>query len=331
MAAPTQASAKAPAKAPAKPKWINWQAPMQRVLFALVPTIVAAVYFYGWRALLMLLLVNAAAYGVEYAFTRQWKQPVSSAVFVTGTLFALSLPPTLPFWMAVVGIGFGMLFGKMVFGGFGKNVFNPALTGRAFIYVSFGAAMTGSWVDPVPGTLGGLAAYAADAVTQATPGLDLNRLHTGSYTLLQLLVGRVPGILGGTSALLALLGGAYLLWKQTANYRIVAAATAGFLLAQAVIWKTSQGAAPLPALLSASTLFGFLFFATDPVSACMTNAGRWWYGAFIGIMSALIGKYSSWPAGTMFAILLANLFAPITDHVIREIEKKRAAPEAAEA
>ncbi len=310
---------------PAK-KLINWQLPMKRVLYALAPVMVASVYLFGWRALAVLAVCNAAGFATEYAFTRNWKQPVSSAVFVTSSLFALSLPPSLPYWMAVVGVVFGLTFGKMVFGGFGKNVFNPALTGRAFIYVSFGSYMTGRWVDPVGGPLGGLAAYAPDAITRATPGMLLKAGEPCGT--LALFLGNVSGTLGGTSAVLALAGGAYLVWKKAANYRIVYSAIAGYLLTQAVLWQATGGVNPLQGFLAGSIVIGFFFYATDPVSACMTNEGRWFYGAFIGIMTSLIAAFSSWPAGTMFAILLANMFAPITDHAVREIKKRKKAAKA---
>ncbi len=314
---------------------------MTRVLYALAPIMVSAVYFFGWRALAMLVVVNAAAFAAEYVFARQYKQPVTSAVFVTGCLFALSLPPQLPFWMAVVGIIFGIAFGKMVFGGFGKNVFNPALTGRAFIYVSFGDFMTARcWTHPVGGPLGGFLAYAntaPDAVTQATPTTWLNFANAGqalpagvtaaNFTWVKLLLGNTAGCIGGTSAILVILGGIYLIRTKAANYRIVVSALLGYLLMQTALFLTGvpTAANPLLTLLSGSILFGIFFYATDPVSACKTNEGRWLYGAFIGIMSALITVFSVWPEGTMFAILLANMFGPITDYAINSYKKRKKA------
>ncbi|MBT3295213.1 MAG: RnfABCDGE type electron transport complex subunit D [Verrucomicrobia bacterium] len=296
---------------------------MTRVLWALAPIAASSVYFFGWRALLLLVVVNAAAFAAEYAFTRRWKQPASAAVFVSGTLFALSLPPQLPVGMAVLGIVFGIVFGKMVFGGFGKNIFNPALTGRAFIYVSFGRHMTGQWVDPVEGSLGGFGAYAADAVTQATPCMALKAGE--AVPLLHLLLGTTSGVLGGTSALLVLLGGSYLVWKKAANHRIVVGCLAGYLVMQAIFWSIGCAgvASPLHGLLAGSVLFGIFFYATDPVSGPTTQQGRWIYGAFIGSMSSLITVFSAWPEGTMFAILLANMFAPIMDHAIKAVTVKK--------
>ncbi len=304
-------------------KYVRKQPPMTRVLVALLPIVVSSVFFFGWRALLLLAVVNLAAFLAEYGFTRRAKQPASAAVFVSGTLLGLSLPPGLPLWMAALGAVFAIVFGKMVFGGFGKNVFNPALTGRAFIYISFGRQMTGEWVEPIRGTLGGLTAYAADAVTQATPGMVLK---TGELVpLSQLFVGNTAGVLGGTSALLVLLGGLYLVWTKTANYRIVVGGLVGYLLMQTLLWSGGLAgeAAPLRALMAGSILFGIFFYATDPVSGPNTQLGRWIYGAFIGVMSALITLFSAWPAGTMFAILLANMFAPIMDHAIKAVQARK--------
>lgn len=304
-------------------KLVKWQSPMRRVLMALVPVVCASVYFFGWRVLAVILLTNLVGFLTEYAFARPRNEPVTSAVFVTATLLALSLPPALPFWMAVVGVVFAVTFGKMVFGGFGKNIFNPALTGRAFLYVSFGGYMTALWHEPVSGPWGGWAAYAADAVTGATPGMALK---TGAeIPFLPLLLGNTGGVMGGTCAILVIAGGTYLLWKKAANHRIVVSGLLGFLATQTLLWAVgpARAADPIRALFAGSFLFGIFFYATDPVSASRTNEGRWLYGAFIGIMSAVISVFSAWPAGTMFAILLANMFVPITDYGIQEWKKRR--------
>ena len=215
----------------------------------------------------------------------------------------------------------------MVFGGFGSNVFNPALTGRAFIYVCFGNYMTSMWLKPAGGPWGGFGAYmpGADAVTTATPGM---LLKTGQhFGLAELVFGNTAGTIGGTGAILAILGGLYLIWKKTANYRIVVSGVLGFLVTQGLLWHGGvKGAAdPLGAALAGSFVIGMFFYATDPVSASQTDEGRWIYGAFIGAMSSFIGVFSLWPAGTMFAILLANMFAPIVDLGIRQAKAARKA------
>lgn len=298
---------------------IQWQKPMVTVLVGLIPVVLASVYLHGWRALAMLAVVNAVGFLTEFFFVRPRNQPVTSAVFVTGTLFTLSLTPTLPFWMAVVGIVFAVAFGKMVFGGFGRNIFNPALVGRVFIYVCFGGAMTTRWAEPVAGALGGFGGWQSDAVTQATPGILMKAGN--SFPIADLWWGHTAGTLGGTCNALVLIGGLYIVWKQAANYRIVVAGLAAFLIAQFVLWHfgVRHAADPVRAILTGSTLLGLFFYATDPVSASQTNAGRWIYGAYIGAMSSMIAVLSAWPAGTMFAVLQANAFAPIMDVAIRAL------------
>lgn len=341
---------------PGKPKkLINWQLPMQRVLYALAPIVASGVYFFGWRSLVVVAVANAVAFGCEYAFTRREGQPVTSAVFVTGTLFALSLPPMLPLWMVAVGAAFGIVFGKMVFGGFGKNVFNPALTGRAFIYISFGDYMTARcWTHPFDGIAGGLLHYAntaADAVTRATPGswlkytadeLASRGLDPAMFSFDKLMIGNIAGVIGGTSEILVVLGGLYLVWKKAANWRLPLTVIAGYVISHFLLTFFGVAyAANAPehmeladrllralrytfaAACAGSLLFGAFFYATDPVSAPKTDEARWIYGLEIGVLSSLIGLFTVWPAGTMFAILLANMFAPITDYAVKSIKEKR--------
>lgn len=320
-----------------RPALVNWQLPMKRVLYALVPVAIAAVYFFGWRALLVILVTNLAAFVTELLYTRiALKTPVSSAVFVTGTLLALSLPPAIPLWIAAVGAVFGVLFGKMVFGGFGRNVFNPALVGRVFIYVSFAVPMTSRWVEPLaaplgrfflPGTAGGFLRFTADAASSAT---SLVSARGGvAPDLLPLLWGNVAGSLGETSALLIVLGGLYIIATKAASWRIVLSTLVAFAGLQAIFWLAGvrNAADPLTALLSGSVLFGAVFMATDPVSASQTQGGRWFFGAIIGVSIVLIRTFSIWPEGTMFAILLGNIFGPIVDYAIRS-RKKPATKEA---
>lgn len=338
---------------PGKPKkLINWQLPMQRVLYALAPIVASGVYFFGWRSLVVVAVANAVAFFSEYVFTRREGQPVTSAVFVTGTLFALSLPPMLPLWMVALGSAFGVVFGKMVFGGFGKNIFNPALTGRAFIYISFGDYMTARcWTHPIDGALGGLLQFANDAVTRATPGtwlkytaeqLTANGIEPAMFSLEKLVLGNIAGVIGGTSAVLVVIGGLYLVRTKAANWRLPLAVILGFSITHFLL--TFFGAAyaanapenmdvaarllrasyfTFSSACAGSLLFGAFFYATDPVSAPKTDEARWIYGLEIGVLSSLIGLFTVWPAGTMFAILLANMFAPITDIAVKGIKEKR--------
>ena len=269
------------------------QKPMFDVLYSLVPIVIASVYFFGWRSLVLLAVVNLFGFATEYIYLRTYKESVSSAIFVTNTLFALILPPTIPYWMAAVGIVFGVLFGKMVFGGFGRNVFNPALVGRVFLYLNFGVAMTGitAWREPS----NNFTTFLSDAVTTATP---MKLLADGQAVAgKSLLFGTTSGCLGETSALLIILAGIYLMWRKVASYRIITAGLIGSAGMHATLYFTGVAHAvdPLSALLSGGFMFGLIFMATDPISAAQTDKGRWIYGAFIGIVTALIRTFSVWP------------------------------------
>lgn len=301
-----------------KKKFIMWQPPMIAVLQALLPLMLASIYYFGWRSLLMLLACNASAFAVEWLYLRREPAPVSSAVFVTGSLLALAVPPPLPIWMGMLGAAFGILFGKMVFGGFGRNVFNPALTGRAFLYLCFPIYLTAQWAAPQVGAPGGFAAWTTDAVSGATP-LTLQRTGT-ALGWQDLLLGKKAGSIGETAAVLVVLGGLYLLYKKAANWRVVVSGFLGFLLLQTALWAGGVTGVlhPAVALLSGSFLFGVFFFATDPISCAQTDEGRWFFGAFFGAMTVVIRSFSAWPEGVMYAILLANVFTPIVDHGVRE-------------
>lgn len=311
-------------KSSPKKKLIIWTPPIKKMLYALTPLVIFSVYLYGWRAFFVFLTVNLAGFLTEYFYTKVYNQKVSSAVFCTSFLFMLILPPTIPYWMAVVGIVFAVLFGKMVFGGFGKNVFNPALVGRAFLYISFGLYLTGkkAWLEPAFKGMGNLLNYTTDAVSGATP---LKVLISGeNLDYLSLFLGNTSGSMGESSALLIILGGLYIIYKKIANYRIVVGTIASMLIIQSIIYFTgaAQSHDPLYALLTGGFLFGTFFMATDPVSAAQTNEGRWIFGLLVGSLTALIRIYSAWPEGMMFAILLGNMFAPIIDYSIRELKKK---------
>ncbi len=305
---------------------------MRQVVMALIPLCVAAVYFFGWRFVAVLAIVQAAGFLCEYLFARTWKQQVSEAVFVTNTLFALSLPPTIPLWIAVVGIAFGVVFGKMVFGGFGRNIFNPAISGRAFIYVSFGVPLTAGFTQPATGFPGGFAAWLpnVDAVTKATPLVQMGQ--GGDVTILSLLLGNTAGSFGETCAVLILICGLVIVIQKAASFRIVLGGITSFLLFQLLFWLTGAAgtADPIRALLGGSALFAIMFMATDPVSSSQTtDAGKWIYGALIGALIPLIRTFSVWPEAVTFAILLANMFAPLLDYLLKEGKKKRAEQRAA--
>lgn len=300
---------------------------MIKVVYALIPLVLAAIYYFGWRFIVVLALVNAIGILTEYLMARTYSMKVTSSVLVTNFLYALSLPPTIPLWIAAVGIVFGVVFGKMVFGGFGKNVFNPAISGRAFVYISFGVPLTGRFVDPVAGgALRGFAAWtpSLDSVSSATPLVQ--QAQGTEFALSDLFLGNIAGSFGETSALLIILGGAYIVWKKSANWHFIAASVVSFLMLYAALFYGQvQGAIdPVYALFSGSFLFVAVFMVTDPVSASQTtNLGRWIYGFIFGVMTVLIRVFAGWPEGSTFALLFANMFAPLIDHLIKEQKRKK--------
>lgn len=306
---------------------IQKQQAMRNVLIALSPLCVAAIYFFGWRFLAVLAVVVATGLFSEWLMARRYQVKVTESVFVSCVLFALSLPPGIPLWMAALGIAFGIVFGKMVFGGFGKNVFNPAITARAFVYISFGVPMTARFINPQT-HLGWFPAgfgtwlTGADSVSAATP------MATGEASLLELLLGPTSGSFGETSAVLIILGGAYIIYKKAANWKIVAGSAGAFILLQTILWAAGQPNAhdPLYALFSGSFLLGAFFMVTDPISSSQsTDGGRWLYGIMFGLLTVAIRVFSNWAEGVTFAILLVNMFGPLFDHYFKQAKAKKKA------
>jgi Na+-transporting NADH:ubiquinone oxidoreductase subunit B len=314
------------APAGAKPfKRFNIQSMMVKVLYGLAPCMVGAVYFFGWRALVLACVVFVAGIAAEAAFTWRAKKPVTSAVFVTCLIYTLSLPPTVPFWIAVVGIVFGVIFGKMAFGGTGHNIYNPAMAGRCFIYVAFPVAMTNTWAAPFEGAAAGFGAWApgVDAITSATPLAALYQ-GQGSVDWLNLLLGNTSGSLGETGILLIVAGGIFVLWTKAANWRLFAAyMLGGFLATLALILMGVPNPGGLfTFFLAGSFLFGAFFIVTEPISGPKTNQGRWIYGFVVGALVIVLRRYSNFSEGVMFAILLGNTFVPILDIAVKSRMQK---------
>jgi Na+-transporting NADH:ubiquinone oxidoreductase subunit B len=300
------------------------QKPMLRVCYALVPLVVGSVYLFGWRSLALTGLVLGCGIITEAFFTIPQGKPVTSAVFVTCLIFTLSLPPLIPFWMAVVGIVVGVALGKMAFGGFGKNIFNPAMVGRCFIYITFPIHMTNQWVEPFWGTLGGVMHWSGsmDTLTKATPLVALRQGDLFSWH--KLLLGRTSGSLGETSALLILLGGLFIVSKKAASWRLVVSCLIGGGLSSFVfqIVGFEQIPDPLSTLLAGSFLFGAFFVVTEPVSGSKTKVGQWIYGAIIGVLVVVLRGFSNFSEGVMFSVLILNAFVPILDQTVRQIQAK---------
>ena len=281
---------------------------MRRVLYSLLPIMIFSVYLYGLRSLLIHILVFAAGTGTEYVFMKSRGKKVSEAVLVTCALYALSMPPLVPVWIAVIGIVFGVLFGKCIFGGFGRNIFNPAITGRLFVYITFPSYMTSSW--KVPGHFG---RAGVDSVSAATP-LEVMR-SGGLPDIVDLIMGIRPGSLGESAIVLIVLAAVYLIYTKTASWRIILSSTLSFGFLSTILFFTGIPASfpPLEALLSGSVLFVIVFMATDPVSAPKKNRAQILYGILIGTVTCLVRIFSLFPEGTSFGILMGNTFASLFD------------------
>ena len=252
---------------------------------------------------------------------------VNEGFFVTSILFSLIVPASLPLWQAALGISFGVVIGKEIFGGTGKNFLNPALTGRAFLFFAY------------PGEISGDAVWTAvDGFSGATPlgiaALDgMQGVTTEGFTWMDAFLGKMQGSVGETSTLAIFIGGAILLITKTASWRIMAGVMLGMIATAMMFNSIGSETNPMFSmpwhwhLVLGGFAFGMVYMATDPVSAAMTNTGKWWYGALIGVMCVLIRVVNpAYPEGIMLAILFANLFAPLIDwQVVRSNVKRRLA------
>lgn len=301
---------------------------MRQVLLALLPIILLSIYFFGMRVLLLYAVVMLAGVLTEGIFVKKRGGKISEAVFVSSILYTMTLPPSTPFWIAVVGIVFGIMFSKEVFGGFGKNIFNPALAGRAFIYVNFPAPLTIVWNKVIAEGLGGFSHYLGgeiEAVSQATPML-LFRDTGMKVGFKELLFGNVSGAIGETCAILIILAGVYLVYKKIASKEIMIGSILGFVGLSLLLRLLGNENIPEPiyGMLMGGFLFGTVFMATDPISAPKTKKGKWTYGILIGVITIIIRGYALFAGGMMFAILIMNCFAPIIDEFYKWIDSKRA-------
>lgn len=294
---------------------------MRTVIISLIPIILASIYFYGWRALTLLIVVTIAGTLTEYIFEKKRNKKVSEAVFVSCILYTLTLPATTPYWIAVVGIIFGIFFGKAVFGGFGRNIFNPALVARAFVYISFPEPLTISWSKVAGGFPGGFGTYITETietVSQATPML-LFRDTGEMVSKIDLLIGNITGSLGETSTILIVLAGIYLVYKKVASWEIMAGSFIGFVGLSSILYLSGNPSIPNPlyGTLAGGFLFGTIFMATDPITSPRAKEAKWVFGILVGIITVIIRGYALFAGGMMFAILIANTFAPLMDEGVK--------------
>ena len=312
---------------PKKP-WLK-QPMMIDVIYGLTPCALGSIYFFGLRSLVMLATCVVVAAAAEALFAFRQGKPVTSAILVTSFIYSLSLPPTTPFWIAILGIIFGVIFGKMVFGGFGYNPFNPAMVGRCFVYLAFPIALTNRWVEPLSGMPGGFARWSAppppDAVSAAT-ALDIFK-GGGDFSMVRLFLGNVPGSFGETSAWLILIGGVFILLRKSANYRLAVSCLIGGALMCLLFrgFGLPNFPDPISAVLAGSFLFGSFFVVTEPVSGPKEKAAMWIYGFMIGALVMVIRRFSGWSEAIMWATLIMNIFASLMDQGIKEWKSRKKA------
>lgn len=275
---------------------------MRAVLIALLFPAIAGIYFFGLPALYLIVVTTISAVLAEAV--SQWlaKKPITisdGSAAVTGLLLALVLPPTLPLWMAVIGAVFAIVVVKILFGGLGFNIFNPALAARAFLLAAWPVAMT-AWVRPF------------EAVTSATPLFLVNKMHEAAPSCWNLFVGNRAGSLGETSALAILIGGGLLLLIRVIDWP---APTAFIGVVALLSWLLGHD--PLFAILSGGLILGAFFMATDYVTAPVTTKGRFIFGLGCGLLTVLIRYFGGFPEGVNYAILIMNMLTPIIDKYAR--------------
>ena len=287
---------------------------MRRVLYSLLPLFLLSIYLYGLKSIGIIITSFVVGIGSEYIFVKKQNKKITEAVLVTCALYALSLPPNTPLWITAIGMAFGVSFGKMVYGGFGRNIFNPAITGRLFIYITF-PNLVNKW--SVPGNFGTI-----EGIAGATP-LEVLR-SGGGIDFMGYLIGTRSGSIGETSIILIAIAGIYLLYTKTANWKPCLSTIAGYTIVQFGLYVAGLSYSPILGLTSGSLLFIAVFMVTDPVSAPKKNNSLFLYGFIIGAATCVIRAFSLFPEGTSFAILLANTFAPLMDETIGKWKLKGA-------
>src|SRR5210317_1109098 len=299
---------------------------MRDVIYALLPATGAALWFFGLSAVLLLVSCIAGAVLAEWVFANREERGQSlrdATGVLTGLLLGLTLPPGLPLWMGFLGGVVAISLGKIIWGGLGHNLFNPALLGRAFLLATFPIAMT-TWVPNV--TDGGfLQVYPGnfalpfmqaqvDAMSSATP-LGLMKFEQEVTPLANLMFGNISGSLGETSGLLLLLGGVYLWMRRDLDWRIPVSILLTVVVFSAVLglFDAERFPTPLFSVFSGGLMLGAIYMATDPVTSPVTPKGTWIFGIGTGVLVMLIRVFGGLPEGVMYAILLMNAATPLID------------------
>lgn len=279
---------------------------MRDVLISLVPVMLAALYYFRWLAVKQLFICVVSCLVAEAVFTRLRGRAISLkdlSAAVTGIILALSLPATAPWYVGVIGSTAAMGIGKMVFGGLGMNIFNPAMVGRAFVMIAFSGLLAAS---------GYVAGGGVDIISQATP-LTIYKQSGMVTPLPALILGKVNGSLGETSALACLIGGLFLCLRRTASWELSAGVLVGASIIGGVanVLNISNPWSVVHHLNSGALLFGAFFIATDPVTSPLTPRGKWIFGLGVGAFLMVFRLFSGYPEGLMFAVLLMNAVTPL--------------------
>jgi electron transport complex, RnfABCDGE type, D subunit len=284
---------------------------MWAVNLALIPAGAAGVFIFGINSLYVILASVISAVVTEWAVLAIRKKEIAvldGSAILTGLLLAYNLPPGVPLWLPVAGSVFAIAIGKQVFGGLGHNIFNPALAGRAFLMVSWPVYMT-TWQNP---------RWAADAITTATPLALLKNNHMDllkSTTYMDLFLGNRGGCIGEVCIIALLIGAAYLFWKKYISWHIPLTYIASTAL---LSWAFSGSGGIFTGnviffTLSGGLMLGALFMATDYVTSPLSNKGKIIFGISCGALTFIIRKFSGYPEGTSYAILIMNAFVPVID------------------
>jgi electron transport complex protein RnfD len=297
---------------------------MRDVIVALLPATAAAAWFFGLSAILVLAASILGAVAAEWLFAPRASRGASlrdGSGLLTGLLLGLTLPPGLPMWMAFLGGFVSICLGKVIWGGLGHNLFNPALLGRAFLLATFPIAMT-TWPAITPGEFGVHAGNlalpfmqsGADGVSGATP-LGLFKFEQQATPLAELAFGRIGGSIGETSGVLLLLGGVYLWIRRDLDWRIPVSilSTVALFSLVLVLIDAERFPTPLFSIFSGGLLLGAIYMATDPVTSPVTPKGAWIFGIGVGVLVMLIRVFGGLPEGVMYAILLMNAATPLID------------------
>ena len=282
------------------------QSIMRDVIIALVPASVMGIYFFGMRALMLMVAAIASAVFFEWLYQKLTKKPITisdlSAV-VTGLLLAMNLPAAAPVWVAIVGSAFAIIFAKQLFGGLGQNFINPALAGRAFLLASYPTEMT-SWTSA--GNFG------VDAVATATPLATLKLGQMPNATLTDVLIGHVGGCIGETCAIALIIGGIYLLYKHVISWKIPVIYIGTVFILSALIGRNGLRV-PVYEIFAGGLMLGAFFMATDYASSPVTAKGQVIFALGCGLLTTLIRIFGGYPEGVSYSILIMNLVVPLIE------------------